>query len=86
MRLAAIARCALGRVRQAYREIITWLNSIGALLALYALANPSSVQQFISAVPEPYRQIAAIALPIGWFWLVQKGKEIDKKRNAGTGL
>jgi hypothetical protein len=78
-----IILCLLGRVRAAYRSILTWLNSIGVLIALYALANPQSVQQIIDAIPQPYRQIAAIALPVAWFWLVQKGKAIDAKRQAG---
>ena len=67
----------LNRIR---KELVTQLNAIGALLALYALANHDVHEKLLGFVPEEHRKLAAIILPIAWFWLVQKGKEIDKAR------
>lgn len=84
MRLADVTRCLLDRVRCAYRSIITWLNSLGALVAAYALQNPVISDRVLFFIPEgPMRDAASVILPIAWFWIVQKGKKIDEKRQAG---
>lgn len=78
-----IVRRVIARVRAAYREVITWLNSGASLVALYALQNPVISDKVLFFVPDgALRQLAAVVLPIIWFWVVQKGKEIDKQRQA----
>lgn len=70
----------LQRLNRIRREFVSWLNGIGAVIALYALANPVVSDKLLGFIPEDYREIAAIALPVAWFWLVQKGKEVDRQR------
>lgn len=69
------------RLNKLRKEMVTRLNMLGALLALYALANPTINEKVLGFIPEGgLRETASILLPIAWFWLVQKGKEIDKAK------
>ena len=81
--IRGIALCLLERLKAAYRSIVTWLNSIGALIAAYALQNQVISDRVLFFIPEgPARDAASVILPIVWFWIVQKGKKIDEKRAA----
>jgi hypothetical protein len=70
----------LQRIKQALREVITWLNGLFTLVALYALAHHDVHEKLLPFIPENYRSAASVLLPLATFWLVQKGKEIDKAR------
>jgi hypothetical protein len=72
----------LQRIRQALREVITWLNGLFTLIALYVMSNHDVNEKLLPFVPEDWRQVASVALPLLTFWIVQKGKEIDKARAA----
>lgn len=76
----AIGVCFLERLNRIRKEMVTRLNAIGALLALYALANPVISDKVLGFVPEQHRALAGVLLPVFWFWLVQKGKEVDRKK------
>jgi hypothetical protein len=80
MNIREMADCVLQRLKRIQKEIVTRLNAIGALIALYALANPVISDSVLGFLPEPYRPVASVLLPIFWFWIVQKGKEIDRDR------
>ena len=78
--LKLIGECILERLNRIRKEMVTRLNAIGALLALYALPNPVISDKVLGFVPEDHRALAGILLPVFWFWLVQKGKEVDRNR------
>lgn len=81
MKLREACICALQRLRYTWKQVVTWLNGIGSLVALYALQNPVISDKLLGFIPAGhYRDIAAVALPVAWFWVVQKGKEIDRLR------
>lgn len=72
----------LRRLNRIRKEMVTRLNAIGMLVALYALANPEVSDKILGFVPEGQRPIAAVVFPLIWFWLVQKGKEVDKAKTV----
>lgn len=83
IRLRLIAACLLQRVRDAYWYVMTWLNSAASLVCLYALQNPVISDRVLFFIPEgTARDAASVILPLIWFWIVQKGKAIDEKRQA----
>lgn len=81
--MIALLNAIAARLRAAWAELITWFNGIFTLLALYALSNPQVSAMLLPFVPEKWRSIAGVVLPIAMFWLAQKGKEIDKARDVG---
>lgn len=74
----------LARFNRIRTEVVTKLNAIGALLALYALSNPSINESVLGFLPSDFQKIATVLLPLLWFMLVQKGKEIDKAKTVAV--
>lgn len=72
----------LARFNRIRKEVVTKLNAIGALLALYALSNPDINESVLGSLPSDFQKVATVLLPLAWFWLVQKGKEIDKAKTV----
>jgi hypothetical protein len=70
----------LQRLSQAFGQIVTRFNALFTVLALYAMAHHDVHEKLLPFVPEDYRQIAGVILPIAFFWLAQKGKEVDRAR------
>lgn len=65
------------------KSIFGWLNGFGALLLGFALVNPDARALFadaLAALPEPWRTVAGIILPLIWFAIVQKAKQREVKK------
>lgn len=70
----------LQRVKQAWTFAVTWVNGLFTLVALYVMSDPTIQARLMPFIPDEYKNLAGVILPIATFWVVQKAKEIDKAR------
>jgi hypothetical protein len=72
------------RLRRAFSELLNWLNGIGSILLVYALANPTAASDLMNQLPEKFKTPVALAAPAAWFCVVQFAKVRALKRGPGN--
>lgn len=68
------------QIRRAWTQLVTWVNGVFTLIALYVMSDQTIQAKFMPFVPEEHQAKAAILFPLITFWIVQKAKEIDRQR------
>jgi hypothetical protein len=70
----------LQQFQRAWSQLLTWVNGVFTLVALYVMSDPTIHAKLLPFIPEEWRAVSAVALPMVTFWIVQKAKEIDRQR------
>lgn len=82
--LGPLLGLVFGKVKRALKSFHGWLNTLGSILLLYALNNPTAASELLGLLPPEFRTPFALATPALWFLLVSyaKARALKKAQQA----